>query len=219
MRTIAATAAFLLATVGAQGAFADFQYAASTTNSGSIANGSLGGTQNNAEGAPNGSLLTLTITADGTAVLRLRVAFTNPVDNPGIMLYGVSVSSGATATITQLRWSNNGTNPGDTDKSVDSNNITVGSPLTVTNGTFYFTDGFDQFTSSGATAVSGFSAGTFTHAFIRFQVTGLAGDTLQIDAISNPEPGTAALFALGVGGLGVFAVRRRRNAGRKRDGR
>lgn len=35
------------------------------------------------------------------------------------------------------------------------------------------------------------------------------GDTLALNAISNPEPGTMALFALGAAGLGGFAWRRR----------
>jgi PEP-CTERM motif-containing protein len=44
-----------------------------------------------------------------------------------------------------------------------------------------------------------------------------AGDRLAIDAIANPEPGTLALFALGVAGLGGAAWRRRRAQRAQRD--
>ena len=42
----------------------------------------------------------------------------------------------------------------------------------------------------------------------------LWAELFELDAISNPEPGTLALFALGAMGLGGVVVRRRRRRAR-----
>jgi hypothetical protein len=73
---------------------------------------------------------------------------------------------------------------------------------------FNFVSGTYALTSSG-----GFGAGsTYTSVAMTFQFPN-TGDQLQLDAVSNPEPGTFALFGLGAAGL-AWAVRRRRAAKR-----
>lgn len=61
--------------------------------------------------------------------------------------------------------------------------------------------------------VGAFDPGTVTSlqvVFIEPSLVGSGNTQFQIDRISNPEPGTLALFGLGALGLGGFAMRRRK---------
>src|SRR6185436_14187613 len=61
--------------------------------------------------------------------------------------------------------------------------------------------------------VSGLNWSTnFTQVVLTFTVgAGAASGRFEIDAVSNPEPGTLALFATGAAALGGFAWKRRRS--------
>lgn len=193
---ICACAAALFAT----SAFGDFQYANATFQAGSTGgNATYGGTEQNGVGAPDGVYITLS-SPGGAGTARLRVRFATNVQNPGLTLYGVTVTG--SVTLTNLRWGDDGQAQAGVGNFVDSTSL---GPTTVTNGDFWFSSG---------TFTPDFSGGLYRFAFVYFSLT--ANSSVQIDAVSNPEPGSAALFALGGLGLGAWVLRSRR---RPRAGR
>ncbi len=68
------------------------------------------------------------------------------------------------------------------------------------------------FVNTAGGTIAGFDPGTVTSLQIVFVDTpgGSGNVQFQVDRISNPEPGTLALFGLGALGLGGFAMRRRK---------
>lgn len=201
MKKTLAVAAALVLGFGASSAFADFQFATTSAlmsgNSG--ADISSGGTDTNGAGQPNGSLITITNSGGGAETAVLRFEFFNTTTSPGLILYSLSRGAGA-VTITSVQWSNNaGFGASGAQTAPESVAVAAGPTdliLSVPGG----------FGISPA-----FSAAALDHyAFISFSVA--AGGTFSIDAVSNPEPGTLALFALGAAGLGGLAWKRRKRA-------
>jgi hypothetical protein len=70
-----------------------------------------------------------------------------------------------------------------------------------------------QYASSADTNAAAGNGGTFV-----VSDGGTLAHALTLDAVSNPEPGTIALFALGAAGLGAFAWRRRRRRAARATG-
>ncbi|MCE9636401.1 MAG: PEP-CTERM sorting domain-containing protein [Planctomycetes bacterium] len=117
-----------------------------------------------------------------------------PADYPTVVLHGFQFSSSYTAQLTGLTWSTNGAGA-----------ITTSAPLaqTLASGDTIKIDG---------SLFTGLIGATVNQLDITFTVnTGAAGgQNFLLDAVSNPEPGTMALFGLGAMGLGGFAWRRRK---------
>lgn len=62
-------------------------------------------------------------------------------------------------------------------------------------------------------SVGDFDGGDFEDIYFNITFTGTnAGEAFEIDFVTNPEPGTLALFGLGLLGLGGVVVRRRKKA-------
>lgn len=146
----------------------------------------------------------------------------NPSDSPAIVLYMGSVVAGGGLTwqIVGAVWYPNAS-PTDT---ATLNTVSSSSPFTV-NGTSNQTlvlpgsGGTSNYTLGGSFA---FGTTVYDRLNLTIRLTNNSGTTLiaggssiGFDAISNPEPGTFALFGLGALGLGGMAWRRR--AARRRN--
>jgi hypothetical protein len=84
-----------------------------------------------------------------------------------------------------------------------SDTALIGSPVTLVAGR-------NRFIPGGFLLVNNFDIGTYNAVRVTFVFpNGTVADRLQIDMVSNPEPGTIALFAMGALGLGGFAWRRK----------
>ncbi|MCE9634533.1 MAG: PEP-CTERM sorting domain-containing protein [Planctomycetes bacterium] len=204
MSSLVAALAFVLAMAfAAPSAFADFQYLSTgdaanvVVGSGSLASTTIsdGGTDDHAlGGAPDGITVTFTAGAGG-ATLRLRLNFDSAASNPGLILYGLT-DSGSGVTITQVAW---GT--GAFSGSFPSSTTIVTTAVPDASSTFSLRTPFDSYSPA-------FTAGTNQVAFVFFTLP--ANATLTLDAVSNPEPGTFALFALGAAVFGGLRLRRRK---------
>lgn len=132
----------------------------------------------------------------------------NDVDAP-IFLYVNNVSPDGNVTLTSVRWQTGNfitSNAGD-------HFATLGgfAPIVVTDDTTFFMPGsrdstnFVQNVGGDTFANQQYDTVLFT---FTFTASG-GGHSFSIDAVSNPEPGTMALFGLGALGLGGLAWRRR----------
>ncbi len=65
--------------------------------------------------------------------------------------------------------------------------------------------------------VGSYAGDVSTYTTFRAVFTVASGGTLSVDKISNPEPGTIALFGAGILGLGGFAWRRRKTLAAKKS--
>ena len=197
MKKSVAVAVALVLCAGASSAFADFQYASGAAETQLQGATATSGVIGNTTGQPDG--VTVTYTADGGGdVVILRFDFTGARQAPGLLFYGIT-DGGSGVTITSLAWSTDaaldGADPTST-TFTDANVPNASSTFELQSGTVDFNNG-------------GFISGTsYTSVFVTFTLPAAA--TLTIDAVSNPEPGTMALFALGAAGLGGFAWKRRK---------
>lgn len=200
----------LILVASSASAFAEFQYASVVTFENLDVDGN--GTPNvirtgalaNLQGAPDGTTVSYAFSAD-TGQVTVGFQFASAVAAPGLVFYGISGTGGTGVTIAVIRWSTDYvSNPTDP----TATGLGIALPTSSTD--------FAVSTSGGAYNNGGFNpAAGYTAVFVQFVLT--PGSTLTLDAISNPEPGTLALFGLGVLGLGGFAWKRRtlrRAAGR-----
>lgn len=130
----------------------------------------------------------------------------SPVGNPTIVLHRVFVSDATEFQLTGAQWQDGG-----------GGTATLSlAPIALTNSSYFLTGSENEANYSTA---GGFSFSNFNSLLLTFTYTPNGGSnphTLLLDAVSNPEPGTMALFGLGALGLGGVAWRRRRAAKAKK---
>jgi hypothetical protein len=195
MKKLVAVAATLVLGVAASTAAADMQYAVQVTRS-PTGSPIVFTPLANATGQEDGVFTTFTNTGgNGVRTLDVIFRFTNTVSAPGLTVWGLSQTGGVT--LDAITWQDNA-QPGNS----QSGSVTLGVavPGASTN--------YEIYTATNAYNGDGWQVGVYNHAILTF--TFQDGATLSIDAVSNPEPGTMALFALGAAGLGGFAWKRRK---------
>ncbi len=180
-------------------AFAEFQYASAVTQTNQQLV-TVTGSVANLVGAPNGTTVTYTGTAGADRFFQLRFDFANPINadgaSPSFILYGLVVTG--TGQVRHVTWSIDTANSGDPQIFGLNRNITSAAEREVLLSVNAFSPAF--VTTTG-----------YQSLFIDFTIVN-SGDSITIDAISNPEPGTLALFGVGALALAGFAERRRRAA-------
>lgn len=184
-------------------AFADIAFVNTYTNV-TVANGALswaavGGPTSGSLNAVDATTGGLQLNSNGLYVITMTVKFdllTKPIpsDYPSVVLHGIVFDTGYTASLTGLTWSTDGAGPVTTSAALNTA-LASGSTIKVDGGLF--------------TGLIGTSVNQLD---IQFTVNsnGIVGQYFLLDAVSNPEPGTMALFGLGALGLGGAAWRRRK---------
>lgn len=203
MKSTLAVAAGLVLSMSAT-SFADLVYASSITDNrfaiSNLDNVTFGSpTLNNGLGPPDGVLILETATGGGGFhALDLIVGFTytsGGAVGPGVTIYGISTTG--SVTLDFMTWGTDNTVGNGDDSGTYSINQTLGAgPVDL-----FVTGPLNSFDTA-------FASTNYTYVYFHFSMGD--GAVLTVDAFSNPEPGTIALFALGAAGLGGFAVKRRR---------
>lgn len=203
MRFTRALAALVLV-CGASSAFADLvkaQNVTFSTTAGTFSSGPVNAL--NGQLVDNLLVLNASLTAGAPGTIDVTVIF--PVNGPrGEAPIRIATTSATTAgvTVARIAYYNQA---GTFANRLEFTTFAGGNALPSATDTMF------RPTGGGTSFGSGFTLGTYDAVVITLNVASV-GNAVSIDMIANPEPGTIALFGLGMAGMFAFAWRRRNAA-------